>query len=339
MAMIDRIKAICLKPNAEWPVIEAETTSTRDLMIGYVAPLAAITPIASFVGGVFIGRTIPFIGTYHVPLTTGLTLAVVTYLLSIVGVLRPLADHQRAGAQLRRTEEQRAGVEGRRLCVHAGLGRGRPHGVHLARHPGDHRLVLRPLRALPRPTGSDEEPEGEVLRLHDRDRHLRDRPLGGHRRGGSGRGRRGDARPRRTRWSAARGRSVSVGGRSVRQGQLPRPDAGDGASGAGEQQEDGRGAEERRPQRAGAGRDAGAGRHPRRRQARRSDRHRPAEAVRPDDVRRPRQDRRQRREERHGRVGRLQGRSDLQRPREASTSRWRSPTPEAPAASSAWRAG
>jgi hypothetical protein len=86
MPMIDRIKAICLKPNAEWPVIEAETTSTRDLMIGYVAPLAAIAPIASFVGGVFIGRTIPFIGTYHVPLGTGLTLAVVTYALSLVGV-------------------------------------------------------------------------------------------------------------------------------------------------------------------------------------------------------------------------------------------------------------
>ena len=44
MPMIDRIKAICLKPNAEWPVIEAETTSTRDLMIGYVVPLAAIAP-------------------------------------------------------------------------------------------------------------------------------------------------------------------------------------------------------------------------------------------------------------------------------------------------------
>ena len=108
MPMIDRIKAICLKPNAEWPVIEAETTSTRDLMIGYVAPLAAITPIAGFVGGVFIGRTIPFIGSYHVPLTTGLTLAVVTYALSLVGVyvlsliisaLAPTFGGQKSNAQ------------------------------------------------------------------------------------------------------------------------------------------------------------------------------------------------------------------------------------------------
>ena len=108
MAMIDRMKAICLKPNAEWPVIEAETTPTRDLMLGYVAPLAAITPIAGFVGGVFIGRTIPFVGTYRVPLTTGLALAVVTYLLSIVGVyvlsliisaLAPSFSGQRSNAQ------------------------------------------------------------------------------------------------------------------------------------------------------------------------------------------------------------------------------------------------
>jgi hypothetical protein len=84
---MDRIKGICLKPNAEWPVIEAETTSTRDLMIGYALPLAAIAPIAGFIGGVFVGRTLPFVGTYHVPLATGLTLAVVTYVLSLVGIL------------------------------------------------------------------------------------------------------------------------------------------------------------------------------------------------------------------------------------------------------------
>jgi hypothetical protein len=87
MALIDRIKGICLKPNAEWPVIEAETTSTRELMLGYVAPLAAIGPAASFVGGVFIGRTLPILGTsYHVPLVAGLTLAVTTYVLSLVGI-------------------------------------------------------------------------------------------------------------------------------------------------------------------------------------------------------------------------------------------------------------
>jgi hypothetical protein len=86
MAMIERVKAICLKPNTEWPVIEAEQTSTQGLMTGYAVPLAAITPIASFIGGVVIGRSIPFVGSYHVPLASGLTLAVVSYVLSLVGV-------------------------------------------------------------------------------------------------------------------------------------------------------------------------------------------------------------------------------------------------------------
>ncbi|HEX3905655.1 MAG TPA: Yip1 family protein [Polyangia bacterium] len=86
MPMVERIKAICLKPNTEWPVIEGEATSTNDLMVGYAVPLAAIGPIAGFIGGVFIGRTLPFVGTFHVPLAKGLTLAVLTYVLSLVGI-------------------------------------------------------------------------------------------------------------------------------------------------------------------------------------------------------------------------------------------------------------
>lgn len=86
MALIDRVKAICLKPGTEWPVIEAEPSSTQSLMTGYAVPLAAITPLASFVGGVVIGRTIPFVGSYHVPLGSGLTLAAVSYVLVLVGV-------------------------------------------------------------------------------------------------------------------------------------------------------------------------------------------------------------------------------------------------------------
>jgi hypothetical protein len=86
MALLDRAKAICLKPNTEWPVIEAETPSTNALMMGYAVPLAAITPIAGFIGGVVVGRTIPFVGSYHVPLGAGLTLAVVSYVLALVGL-------------------------------------------------------------------------------------------------------------------------------------------------------------------------------------------------------------------------------------------------------------
>src|SRR5664280_597388 len=42
MAIVDRVKNICLTPNTEWPVIAEEATSAGSLITGYVAPLAAI---------------------------------------------------------------------------------------------------------------------------------------------------------------------------------------------------------------------------------------------------------------------------------------------------------
>ena len=86
MALVERIKGICLKPAAEWQVIDAEPATAGGLIAGYAAPLAAITPLASLVGGVLIGRTVPFVGTYHVPVLVGLVTAVVTYLLALAGV-------------------------------------------------------------------------------------------------------------------------------------------------------------------------------------------------------------------------------------------------------------
>jgi hypothetical protein len=86
MALVERIKNICLKPSSEWPVIAEENTSTRDLLIGYVLPLAAIGPIASFIGGSIIGRSVPFIGSYRVPMLSGLTAAVFSYVMAIVGI-------------------------------------------------------------------------------------------------------------------------------------------------------------------------------------------------------------------------------------------------------------
>jgi hypothetical protein len=86
MAIADRVKNICLTPTTEWPVIAAEPTSTGSLITGYVAPLAAIGAIAGFVGGSVIGRSLPFIGYYRVPLTSGIVYAVFTVVMAIVGV-------------------------------------------------------------------------------------------------------------------------------------------------------------------------------------------------------------------------------------------------------------
>jgi hypothetical protein len=87
MTAVERIKGICLKPAIEWSRIERETLTTRDLLVGYVAPLAAIGPIASLIGRVVLGRTLPFVGTYHVPLVSGLAMAVSTYVMAIIGTL------------------------------------------------------------------------------------------------------------------------------------------------------------------------------------------------------------------------------------------------------------
>jgi hypothetical protein len=87
MTMVERIKGICLKPTTEWSMIAAEATTSRQLLLGYVAPLAAIGPIASLIGGVVLGRSLPFVGTYHVPLASGLRVAIVAYVMSIVGTV------------------------------------------------------------------------------------------------------------------------------------------------------------------------------------------------------------------------------------------------------------
>jgi hypothetical protein len=85
MALVDRVKNICLTPNTEWPVIAAESASTGGLITGYVAPLAAIGAVAGLVGGSIVGTTVPFVGTYRTPLTVGIVGAVFTFAMAIVG--------------------------------------------------------------------------------------------------------------------------------------------------------------------------------------------------------------------------------------------------------------
>ena len=87
MAIVDRVKNICLSPTTEWPVIAAESGSAGSLISGYVVPLAAIGAVAGLIGGSIIGRTIPFVGSYRVPLVAGVSLAVFTFVMAIVGVV------------------------------------------------------------------------------------------------------------------------------------------------------------------------------------------------------------------------------------------------------------
>src|SRR5580700_6780768 len=85
MAIVDRVKNICLTPNTEWPIIADEPATTADLITGYVVPLAAIGVVAGFIGRSVIGQT-TFLGTYRMSLATGLVLAVFAFVMAIVGV-------------------------------------------------------------------------------------------------------------------------------------------------------------------------------------------------------------------------------------------------------------
>jgi hypothetical protein len=86
MAIVERIKGICLKPKEEWQVIAAESTTTSDLFKNYALPLAAIGAVAGFIGMSFVGMTIPMLGTIRTPLVSGLVGAIVRLVLSLVGV-------------------------------------------------------------------------------------------------------------------------------------------------------------------------------------------------------------------------------------------------------------
>jgi hypothetical protein len=86
MNIVDRIKKILLQPKSEWGVIAAETTATSELYRSYIMPLAAIGPVASIIGMSIIGISVPFTGTFRIPITNAIGSAVVQYVFGLIGV-------------------------------------------------------------------------------------------------------------------------------------------------------------------------------------------------------------------------------------------------------------
>jgi len=84
MDVFNRAKGVMLAPETEWPEIEKEPGTPAFLFTNYVVWLAAIPPIAGFIGGSLIGITVPALGTFRVPLFAGLLSAVIAYLLNFV---------------------------------------------------------------------------------------------------------------------------------------------------------------------------------------------------------------------------------------------------------------
>ena len=86
MNITERIKGIVLRPKEEWQTIGGETTTIAELYKNYIFILAAIGPVASFIGMSFVGVSLPMRGAYRVSITTGIMSAVVQYGLTLAAV-------------------------------------------------------------------------------------------------------------------------------------------------------------------------------------------------------------------------------------------------------------
>jgi hypothetical protein len=85
MDIVGRVKGILLTPETEWAGIEHEPGTPAYLFPNYVVYLAAIPPLAGFIGGSIVGVNGQG-GTYRVPLVAGLLGAVTAYVLSFAAV-------------------------------------------------------------------------------------------------------------------------------------------------------------------------------------------------------------------------------------------------------------
>jgi Yip1 domain len=81
MNLVERIKGILLQPKSEWPAIEREPGDAGYLFPNYVAIVAAIPAVCTFIGTSLIGY-----GGYRIGIGLGLVRAVVVYALSLAGV-------------------------------------------------------------------------------------------------------------------------------------------------------------------------------------------------------------------------------------------------------------
>jgi len=86
MNLLLHAKNILVAPRREWPVIAAEPSTGAALYTGYIAPLAVIAPVATFIGLSIIGISMPFIGTYRISPVSGLLQAALTFVFALAGI-------------------------------------------------------------------------------------------------------------------------------------------------------------------------------------------------------------------------------------------------------------
>ena len=86
MNLIYRVTNISLNQKTEWEVIAPEATSTGDLYRSYIVPLAAIGPVASFVGLTVIGVAVPLFGNHRLPMLSAFSNALTQYVFALLSI-------------------------------------------------------------------------------------------------------------------------------------------------------------------------------------------------------------------------------------------------------------
>ena len=84
--LITRVQNILMTPKTEWPVIAAEPETTAGLYTRYILIVSALGPIAMFLKSTLIGTSVPFVGTFRVGMGAGLSMAVLSYVLGLIGI-------------------------------------------------------------------------------------------------------------------------------------------------------------------------------------------------------------------------------------------------------------
>jgi len=80
--VVDRAKNLILQPRAEWDKIAGETHTVQGLYTGWIMILAAIGPVAAFIGHSLIGMG-AFGISYRVPILHGLALMIASYAMAL----------------------------------------------------------------------------------------------------------------------------------------------------------------------------------------------------------------------------------------------------------------
>lgn len=85
MNLIQRAQNIILSPKTEWPVIAEESSNTTELFTNYIAPLAAIPAVATFIGMSVVGFSVPLLGSMKMPIVTGITTMIMQFVAGLIG--------------------------------------------------------------------------------------------------------------------------------------------------------------------------------------------------------------------------------------------------------------